>query len=292
MPEETRKPHTKAGAAEPCSVAGGQTGGDLLCSLCGCPLEKGAGFTGSGKQYCCEGCYLGDKKYHYLKAELDNAYLAFAEALAKAVDIREHETGLHSKRVACHTMVLAKHFTDEKEKLRQIYWGSLLHDIGKIGISDKILLKKGSLTKKEWAEMESHPERGFSILSTIPFMRSAADIVLSHEEHYDGSGYPNNLKGDDIPLGARIFSIIDTLDAMISDRSYRRGVSFDDSKNEIIQMGGSQFDPEVVEIFILEEVVLREMTDSKCGIVSLDFLHTHKTLEEDKCSMKSKTRRL
>lgn len=132
---------------------------------------------------------------------LEWADAAFAEALAEALDIREHETGDHSKRVACHTLVLARRFTSDADKLRQIYLGSLLHDIGKIGISDAILLKQGALNEDEWNAMRTHPEKGYRIVSQIPEMKEAAEIVLSHEERFDGSGYPRGLRGEQICLG-------------------------------------------------------------------------------------------
>ncbi len=109
-----------------------------------------------------------------------------------AIDLREHEIGLHSQRVACHTLELARQAITDAEGLRQIYWGALLHDIGKIGIPDAILLKQGSLTKREWVEMRTHPEKGYKIISQVAGMREAADIVRCHEERFDGSGYPTD----------------------------------------------------------------------------------------------------
>ena len=132
---------------------------------------------------------------------LERADAAFAEALVDTLDIREHETGSHSKRVACHTLVLARRFTTDPHQLHQIYWGSLLHDIGKIGVSDAVLLKQGALNKDEWDEMRTHPEKGYRIVSQIPGMGEAAEIVRSHEERFDGSGYPRGLRGEQICLG-------------------------------------------------------------------------------------------
>ena len=188
----------------------------------------------------------------------------FAEALAEALDMREHETGDHSKRVACHTLVLARRFIADTGQLRQIYWGSLLHDIGKIGIPDAILLKPGALNEDEWREMRTHPEKGHRIVSQIPGMKEAAEIVLDHEERFDGSGYPRGLHGAQICLGARLFAVIDTLDAMTSDRSYRKALSFDQARAEIIRMGGTQFDPVAVQAFLAEEATLRAMVKAKC----------------------------
>ena len=195
---------------------------------------------------------------------LEQADAAFAEALAAALDIREHETGDHSKRVACHTLVLARRFTSDADKLRQIYWGSLLHDIGKIGIPDAILLKQGQLNEDEWNAMRTHPEKGYRIVSQIPEMKEAAEIVLSHEERFDGSGYPRGLRGEQICLGARLFAVIDTLDAITSDRPYRKASSFEQARDEIVRMSGTQFDPAAVQAFLAEETTLREMVDAKC----------------------------
>ncbi|TAK88044.1 MAG: HD domain-containing protein [Betaproteobacteria bacterium] len=160
----------------------------------------------------------------------------FAETLVAALDTREHETGEHSKRVACHTLVLARRFTADSERLRQIYWGSLLHDLGKIGIPDAVLLKPGPLAADERALMRAHPEKGYAILKNVPSMREAAEIVLAHEERFDGSGYPRGL----------------------------RGLPFDAAKAEIVRLAGTQFDPAAVEAFLAEEPVLREMVAAKC----------------------------
>src|SRR3990167_11414873 len=195
---------------------------------------------------------------------LERADAAFAEALAEALDIREHETGDHSKRVACHTLVLARRFTANTDQLRQIYWGALLHDIGKIGIADAILLKPGALNEGEWLEMRTHPEKGHRIVSQIPGMEEAAEIVLSHEEHFDGTGYPRGLRGEQISLGARLFAVIDTLDAITSDRPYRKANTFEQARDEIVRMSGTQFDPAAVQAFLAEETTLREMVDAKC----------------------------
>lgn len=234
-----------------------------FCHHCGSPID-GSTFLRVGESYCCEGCFLGQKDCQALHDERELAYLALAEALAAALDAREVETGLHSKRVACHTLVLARRFIQDPDALRQIYWGALLHDLGKIGIPDSILLKRDSLTDEEWRLMRTHPQIGYSILSGVPFMKGAAEIVLSHEERFDGSGYPRRLAGADIDFGARLFAVIDTLDAMTSDRPYRRGTSFDDASAAIVKLSGIQFDPVVVEAFLAEAETLREMVSLKC----------------------------
>jgi len=185
-------------------------------------------------------------------------YEMFVEALAEAMDLREQETGLHSKRVAVHTLLLATHHFKAVNDLREVYWGSLLHDIGKIGVPDAILLKPGKLSAEEWQVMRKHPRNGQAILQKLPFLAMAGDIVLCHEERFDGSGYPDGLKGEEIPLAARLFAVIDTLDAMTFDRPYRKALSFDTAKAEILRMSGTQFDPLAVETFLREEVALRE----------------------------------
>lgn len=212
----------------------------------------------------CENCALDTAHYAPAWPTAEMPYVRLTEALAAALDAREHETGLHSKRVACHTMVLAKHFSDDAVTLRQVYWGSLLHDIGKVGTPDAILLKRGSLTPEEWTIMRQHPEIGRKILSGIPHLDQAAEIVLCHEERFDGSGYPGGIAGESIPLWARVFAVIDTLDAMTSDRSYRKGLSFDSAKAEILRMSATQFDPGIVEVFLKEESTLRRMVELKC----------------------------
>jgi len=198
----------------------------------------------------------------------EEAYEGLVEALAAALDLRERETGLHSKRVACHTLVLARHFYSELDFLRQVYWGSLLHDIGKIGVPDAILLKSGPLDEQEWAVMRRHPDAGFQHLANFTQLTLAADIVRCHEERFDGSGYPRGLSGDAIPLPARLFAVIDTLDAMTSERPYRRGLDFEAAKSEIVKMSGSQFDPVAVEAFIAEEDRLRQMVALQCILLA------------------------
>lgn len=235
---------------------------DRRCRECGKPIAS-APFLQAPEGYRCEDCYLQQRA---ASAELFQADAALAAALATALDLREHETGLHSRRVACHTLELARRGgANSAESLRQIYWGALLHDIGKIGLPDAILLKHGPLSEEEWREMRSHAEKGYSIVSQVPGLQEAAKIVLSHEERFDGSGYPQGLRGEAIPWGARLFAVIDTLDAMTSDRPYRKGLDFDAAKAEILRMSGTQFDPAAVEAFIAAEPVLREMVAIKCG---------------------------
>jgi HD-GYP domain-containing protein (c-di-GMP phosphodiesterase class II) len=128
--------------------------------------------------------------------------------------------------------------------------GAILHDVGKIGVPDAILKKPGKLDPEEWDEMRRHPEMGYRMLQHIRFLEPALDIVMSHQERYDGSGYPRGLVGDAIPLGARIFAVVDTFDAMTSDRPYRKALTIDDARNEIGEWSGRQFDPRVADAFL------------------------------------------
>ncbi len=172
------------------------------------------------------------------------------EALVAALDAREHETQAHSKRVSEYTLYLAREMSVDALDLDVIRRGAMLHDIGKIGIPDSILLKPGKLTDEEWVGMQKHPQIGYWILAGIEALKPASDIVLSHHERHDGTGYPRKLSADQIPLGARIFSVADTLDVMTSDRPYRKALSYDDARSEIARFSGTQFDGDVVKYFL------------------------------------------
>src|SRR5712692_5307652 len=172
------------------------------------------------------------------------------EALVAALDAREHETQAHSKRVSEYTLYLAREMSVDASQLDVIRRGAMLHDIGKIGISDAILLKPGKLTDEEWIDMQKHPQIGYWILDGIEALKPASNVVLSHHERFDGAGYPSKLSRNDIPLGARIFSVTDCLDVMTSDRPYRKALTFEEARTEITQFSGTQFDPEVVKYFL------------------------------------------
>jgi putative nucleotidyltransferase with HDIG domain len=167
-----------------------------------------------------------------------------------ALDAREHEVSNHSQRVVRYTLAIAKRMGLPEQDLPDIGRGALLHDIGKIGIPDAILLKPGKLTDEEWVEMRRHPKIGFEILKAIPFLGTPAEIVLSHQERYDGRGYPRGLAGETIPLGARIFAIADTFDAMTSDRPYRKKTTIEAARVEVTRCAGTQFDQRCAEAFL------------------------------------------
>src|ERR1700722_12647952 len=181
---------------------------------------------------------------------LEQSYDFTLEALGGALDAKDAETEGHCQRVTAFTITIAKAMEVDKGLLRQIARGAFLHDIGKMGVPDQILRKPGPLTPDEREIMRRHCDIGFAVLARIPFLKEAAEIVLSHQECYDGSGYPRGLKAEEIPLGARIFAVADTLDAMISDRPYRKALPISAAREEIKRYSGRQFDPRVVEAFL------------------------------------------
>lgn len=181
---------------------------------------------------------------------LDKTYIFTLRALVTALDTRDEETQGHSMRVVKYTLKLAELMNwGDKERLKHLEYGALLHDIGKIGIPDPILRKPGKLTKEEWDVMKTHPEVGYKILHKIEFLEEPSQVVLHHHERFDGSGYPTGLKGHDIPIGSRIFAVADTVDAMTSERPYRSALSFEEASNELLKFSGIQFDPIVVDAF-------------------------------------------
>ncbi len=185
-----------------------------------------------------------------LNDDLRSAYDNTLSALMIALDYRDNETQGHSLRVIRYTERLAQELGILEPELTDIRRGAMLHDVGKIGIPDAVLRKPAKLDAAEWAIMKRHPELGWEMLRDIPFLRVPAEIVLCHQERYDGTGYPRGLKGDGIPVGARIFAVADTFDAMTSDRPYRQALSYERTRQELIDFSGAQFDPLVVEAFL------------------------------------------
>src|SRR4051812_42225098 len=183
-------------------------------------------------------------------SDLERSYDITLEALGDALDLKDAETEGHSKRVTAFTIAIARAMGLSSQEIRVIARGAFLHDIGKMAIPDAILRKPGKLTEDEQAIMREHAYRGYQMLRKIPFLAEAAEIVYSHQEMYDGSGYPRGLKGDEIPLGARLFAIADTLDAITSDRPYRAAQTLAAAREEIKKWSGRQFDPQAVAIFV------------------------------------------
>jgi PAS domain S-box-containing protein/putative nucleotidyltransferase with HDIG domain len=183
-------------------------------------------------------------------AELSIAYDSIIEGWSRALDLRDKETEGHTLRVSEMTIRLAQEIGIQEEQLVHLRRGALLHDIGKMGVPDRILLKPGPLTEDEWTIMRKHPGLAYDLLSPIPFLRPALDIPYCHHEKWDGTGYPRGLKGDQIPLSARIFAIVDVWDALRSDRPYRSSWSEEKVRAYIESQSGAHFDPRVVRVFL------------------------------------------
>jgi response regulator RpfG family c-di-GMP phosphodiesterase len=183
-------------------------------------------------------------------ASLEDSYRATLRALANALETRDLETHGHSERVVSFSLRLGRELKVADEALRALEFGSLLHDIGKIGIPDAILRKPAALGDREWECMRQHPALGAQILRGIAFLAGAARVVAEHHERFDGTGYPNGLCGVEIDLNARIFAVADAFDAITSDRVYRAGRSYEAAVRELKQEAGRQFDPDVVAAFL------------------------------------------
>ena len=180
---------------------------------------------------------------------LEGAYRSTLKALTAALETRDSETHGHSERVVSYSLRLGREYGLNSEEMKALEFGSLLHDIGKIGVPDSILRKPAKLTEEEWVRMREHPLHGQQILRGIEFLQGAARVVAQHHEQWDGSGYPVGLRGEDIDVCARIFAVADAFDAITSDRVYRRGKSYEAAAKELDDWAGRQFDPKVVEAF-------------------------------------------
>jgi HD-GYP domain-containing protein (c-di-GMP phosphodiesterase class II) len=183
-------------------------------------------------------------------SELEESYLATVKTLAFVVEAKDTHTRSHLDRAHDYAVALASRVAPELAADQTLRYGFFLHDIGKIGIPERVLSKPGPLTDDEWAIMRTHPLLGAQILSPVKFLHRALPIVEAHHEKWDGSGYPRGLKFEEIPLGARIFALVDAFDAMTSDRPYRRALSFEQALEQISRSAGTQFDPEVVRGFV------------------------------------------
>ncbi len=198
---------------------------------------------------------------HQSKLDLENAYDSTLEGWSKALELRDKETKGHSDRVTTLTMILAKELDIEDSRLAYIRRGALLHDIGKMGIPDHILLKEGPLTPEEREMMQRHAQYAYDLLYPIEYLRSAIHIPYSHHEKWDGSGYPKGLKGEEIPVEARIFALVDVWDAITSDRPYRKAMPLEEAVMIIQKGSGSHFDPRLVEVFI--RTIQKHLTEEK-----------------------------
>ena len=193
--------------------------------------------------------WLFDRQRALLQ-EVANANEETLLGLVSALDLREHNTRLHSQRVREYTDLLASRFGLDEKSRREIGLGALLHDVGKIAVPDRILLKPDKLTDDEWKEMHKHSEAGYRMVKRIGFLEGAAQIIHAHHERYDGKGYPQGLKGDEIPLGARLFMVADAYDALTSQRPYKSPMTYEAATAEMLREGGSHFDPSVLATFM------------------------------------------
>jgi putative nucleotidyltransferase with HDIG domain len=193
----------------------------------------------------------------------ERSYVEAVGAVVTAADARDHETTGHSFRVALYAAALAKAMGVHGEELKAIEWGALLHDVGKMVVPDEILRKVGPLTAGEWHIMKQHPSWGFDMLAEVSFLQPAVlDIIYCHHEHWNGGGYPRGLAAESIPLSARIFAVVDTYDAITSDRPYRRARSHQTAVAELQRVAGEQLDPRIVEAFCgISEIELRRLRE-------------------------------
>lgn len=221
--------------------------------------------------------------FEFTRSEQERSYIEVIGAMVATAHARDHETIGHSFRVARYAVTLGERMGLGTETLMAVEWGALLHDVGKIAVPQRVLHKSGPLTDGEMETMREHPRRGYQMLKGLVFLGTALDVVLSHHERWDGQGYPNGLRGDDIPLSARIFAVVDTYDAITSDRPYRDARAHADAAAELRRVAGTQLDPEVVERFLeIPEDELRSLRDlSRPADSDLDMASHRSVLEED-----------
>ncbi|HKW64727.1 MAG TPA: HD domain-containing phosphohydrolase [Candidatus Acidoferrum sp.] len=193
------------------------------------------------------------ERTHQLRAALEQveqSYEDTLQSLGAAIDLRDNETEGHSQRVCRYSLEIARAMGWYDKQLGMLARGAYLHDIGKLGVPDGILLKPGPLTPEERKIMQRHAQIGFELVKDIPFLADATDVVLMHHERFDGTGYPQGLRGEQIPMSVRIFAIADTLDAVTSERPYQRASSFESAREIIRRLSGTAFDPQVVNVFL------------------------------------------
>ncbi|MBP1759927.1 MAG: hypothetical protein H6Q63_844, partial [Firmicutes bacterium] len=202
--------------------------------------------------------FLACRHAFQLYVDMRENYLSTVEALVQALEAKDTYTSGHSARVGKLAVAIAEGLKMSEEKIESLKYAAVLHDVGKIGVSENILNKEGKLLDSEWEVIRSHPVIGQTIIKSIKFLFDIGQVVRHHHESFDGNGYPDRIKGVEIPLESRIIAVADTYDAITSDRSYRKGSTHDEAILELRRVAGSQLDPEIVEIFC--KVVTSEMT--------------------------------
>ena len=212
---------------------------------------------------------------------MQTSYIQAIKGLANSIEARDNYTSGHTDRVLKLSEAIAKHLNWTDKQIEYLYMGCTLHDIGKLGVPDSILNKPDILTDSEREQMQKHPELGMKIIDGIDLFKAAIPYIISHHEWYDGSGYPNGLKGEEIPIEGRLLTVADTFDAIISDRPYRKGRSMEIAISELTKYSGIQFDPYIVNKFI-ELLKSGEMDLYKLYDCELDFefLETIKITEK------------
>jgi cyclic di-GMP phosphodiesterase len=228
------------------------------CPNCGKTIEENQYVRRRDGTFRCGQCYFNDTYLEGVVHRIDTAYLVTLEAFVNAIDAHEHEVGNHSLRVTEFSLIIANACSIGGRDLVDLYCGALLHDVGKIGVPDAVLHKAGPLNAQEQALMRQHPDIGYRIIGHIGYFSRAAEIIRSHHEHFDGSGYPRGLKGEAIPHGARVFAVADALDALTVSRPYHKALPFEDALEEIIRESGTIYDPSVTQAALKASDELKE----------------------------------
>lgn len=223
-----------------------------------------------------------EESIHYIE-EVERSYQSLRQVVSTTIDTHDHRVSGRSDHVVSLALELGQRLGLAPDRLRHLEWAAFLHDIGKVRLDEELLTKPGPLSSGEWGEMQQHPYHSYAILTQVDHLREAAEIVYSHHERFDGTGYPRRLKEAEIPMEARVFAVADAYDAMTSDRPYRRALSHEEAVREIVAQSGSQFDAAVVAVFVqwalsvggeaTRQAVEEGVTSLPTGLPQLDRAH-------------------